>query len=179
MKRLSRVDLGTPILRTKARRLTINEIKSQKIQKLLKEMFFTLKEVKGVGLAAPQINRGIQLAVINIPPIQRKPHAKIKKRLRYAMINPRIVRSSKKKIAMVEGCISFPDIFGRVWRPSQIDVEYRDQTGELLRRRVSGLESIVWQHEYDHLHGRLWVDGRVDTASFMSRRQYLNQKPNS
>ena len=172
-KTLKRVELGDPVLRKKSRRLTLQEVHSSATQNLIKQMYDTLKRSGGVGLAAPQIGKSLAIAVVNIRPNRYHPNQK--KRLRFVMINPRIIKVSKKRTKLVEGCLSFVDIFGEVERPSQVWVEYRDEQGQLVKRSFHGLHAKVFQHEYDHLQGVVWIDRATNTKTFMSRAWYLAQ----
>ena len=171
---MPRLELGDPMLRLRSKKLTKEEILSEEIQELIASMYYTLKRSGGVGIAAPQVGISKQLSVVNIRP--SKYHPMQKKNVRFVMINPRIISFSAKKTKMHEGCLSFLDLFGEVERPSQVDVEYRNQKGELIKKRLHGLHAKVFQHEYDHLHGEVWIDKATNTKSFMTKKHYLLMK---
>src|ERR1700728_2596453 len=114
MKRLPRSYFGDPILRTKAKIVAIRDIGTPSFQKLLREMFFTMRRVGGVGLAAPQIGKSIQLAVIEITKTGLRPG--VVPLGPTVIVNPVIVRRSKKLVADWEGCLSFPGARGLVPR---------------------------------------------------------------
>ncbi len=171
---LPRTLLGDKLLRSHARQVTKSEMLTPEFQQLIRDMFYSLRRIGGVGLAAPQVGVGKRVAIISINP--KDVRATHKKHIKITMINPKIIASSKKTIKMYEGCLSFMDLYGEVERPSQIDVEYRDKTGSLIKKRLSGLTARVFQHELDHLDGIVWIDKTNKTRSFMTRQFYLLKK---
>lgn len=120
------------------------------IQQLIPIMFDSLRVANGVGLAAPQINRSLRLAVIEIEGV------------RTVMINPKITSYSREKILFEEGCLSLPGEFLLIERSEQITVRYEDEHGKEIKKRASGLFAIIVQHEVDHLDGVL-ISDRVKT----------------
>jgi peptide deformylase len=109
-------------------------------------MVETMHAANGIGLAAPQINRGERIAVIA--------HADGD----FAIVNPRIVRRSILRERSEEGCLSVPGVYGLVDRARAVTVEYTTLTGAPVRRTVRGLLARVFQHEIDHLDGHLFLD---------------------
>ncbi len=116
------------------------------IQNLIPVMFDSLRVAQGIGLAAPQINRSIRLAVIEV------------EGKRTVMINPKITSYSREKILFEEGCLSLPKEYFLIERSERITVRYEDEHGKEVKKRASGLFAIVVQHEVDHLDGVLIVD---------------------
>lgn len=116
------------------------------IQNLIPVMFDSLRVAQGIGLAAPQINRSIRLAVIEV------------EGKRTVMINPKITSYSREKILFGEGCLSLPKEYFLIERSERITVRYEDEHGKEVKKRASGLFAIVVQHEVDHLDGVLIVD---------------------
>ena len=116
------------------------------IQNLIPVMFDSLRVAQGIGLAAPQINRSIRLAVIEV------------EGKRTVMINPKITSYSREKILFEEGCLSLPKEYFLIERSERITVRYEDEQGKEVKKRASGLFAIVVQHEVDHLDGVLIVD---------------------
>lgn len=119
---------------------------SKDIQSLLPEMIATMHKENGVGLAAPQINRSIRLAV-----------AEVDDKIFY-LINPEITSYSQEKILFEEGCLSLPSQFFTIIRSEKITVKYLNEKGLPKKLRATGLLAIVIQHEVDHLDGILIVN---------------------
>jgi len=130
------------------------------LKKLTAEMIETCKKAIGIGLAAPQIGKSIRLCIINLEHLGIAP---------FALVNPKIVKKSWKKIEMEEGCLSIPGVFGIVKRPVKITVEAQNLEGEKNQFVADGLLSRVIQHEIDHLDGILFT-------SKMTRRTQENPK---
>jgi len=135
------------ILRKKSNLVTLDEIKSGKIKKLIKEMRENLVDEKGIGLAAVQI--GVHKRVVLVEVDEGEVNA---------YINPVIKRKSLKKIAIEEGCLSVPGKHGYVKRSETIWLEALDETGKKLKLKARGLPAIVFQHEIDHTNGILFID---------------------
>ena len=182
MKVLTRTQFGNPILREVARELTLTEIKSEKVQNLIRDMRHTLIEKKlGIGLAAPQVGESIALAVIAIRPTKLRP--KIEP-FDLVLINPVITENKGRRKKMWEGCISAgsngtADLFAQVQRYGQIAVEFLDENGTSQSKTLKGLQAQVVQHEVDHLNGILFVDRVKDTSTYMTYREYIKRVKNA
>lgn len=149
-KTLPIVKIPDPILRKKCRDIELIGGKvSEDITKLVSDMYNTMWGI-GVGLAAPQIGRDINLFVINPRGVGKM-----------AFINPKIVDRSKETTYSTEGCLSIPGRRGRVVRNKSVTVEWVDLYGSRMTDEFSGFEAIVIQHEYDHLNGILYIDKLV------------------
>jgi peptide deformylase len=170
MKRLKRTQFGNPILRQKSKAVPVASVKKVFFKKLINEMFFTMRRVKGVGLAAPQINKSIQLAVIQIKKSKIRPE--VKPLPATIIINPRITSISKEKDLDWEGCLSFPNVRGLVPRYSCITVEYINEKGEKQKVKLEGFQARVFQHEIDHLKGILYIDRMSDMKKLVTLSEF-------
>ena len=152
------VYLPEPILRRKAKPVTKFD---KELQTLIDDMIETMREAPGVGLAAPQVNIPLQLAVIeyaegedeeqpeDAPPPQKK---------LFVIINPEITKVSEEKVFGVEGCLSIPGLIGEVERHEAIQVKALNRHGQPFKVKVDGWMARIFQHEIDHLHGELFTD---------------------
>jgi peptide deformylase len=128
------------------------DLKDGSIAKLAKEMFLLMYAAEGVGLAAPQVGVNQRLMVYN-------PTGDSKKWLdEVVLVNPRIVEKSEATDVETEGCLSFPDMNGPVERPKWIKVEAMNLKGKTIKRKYTGWEARIFQHEYDHLDGVVYID---------------------
>ena len=126
------------------------------LKQLVNDMFETMYKADGIGLAAPQIGRPIQLFVIDADALAKDhPECKDFKRV---MINPEIVDTKDEKITLEEGCLSFPGIHEKVARFASIKVKYTDENLNLCEEMLEGFVARVVQHECDHLEGRVFID---------------------
>lgn len=145
---------GQPVLRKVAEDIPMDY---PNLQELIRDMFETLTESDGVGLAAPQIGKAIRVVVIDLDVISED--APEYKDFRRVYINPHIIEYDDSKTeAMEEGCLSLPGIHEKVTRPTRIHVQYLDENGESHYEWVDGFLARVMQHEFDHLEGKVYVD---------------------
>ncbi len=155
--------LGHPVLRAKARALHPSEIRTPKIQQLIDDMFETMKEYQGVGLAAPQVHEGLRMFVAGFAP-REDPEDEDEDNddgedvPLMAVLNPEIEVVSRDVVEDWEGCLSIPDIRGRVPRARQIVVRGFDRSGRKMELPAFGFTARVIQHESDHLDGVLFFD---------------------
>lgn len=154
------VTYGDPVLRQPA--APIPEV-TDEIRTLARDMFATMRRANGVGLAAEQIGRPIALCVIEIPAsydteTDDGPRLNPDNLLKLALVNPKIVESSKRTWKLSEGCLSFPEISGSVERPWSITIEFTDLQGHPRRETVHGFLARACQHEIDHLNGTVFID---------------------
>lgn len=146
------VAYGNPILKREA-----EEIKEgEDIKDLISDMFDTMDHANGVGLAAPQINKGIRLFVIDSSLMLDDESEE--KGIRRAFINPIILDEYGDEFGFEEGCLSIPDVRAEVIRPEKLTIEYFDENWKLREEEFDGMTARVIQHEYDHLEGILFVD---------------------
>ena len=129
---------------------------TDELRRLTDDMFDTMHAAKGIGLAAPQIGRPERIAVVDVDnnPI--------------VIVNPEIVITEGSAKAE-EGCLSIPEIFGDVERPSRVTIRALDRDGERFELEATELLARCLQHEIDHLHGKLFID----YLSFLKRRSAL------
>ncbi len=167
-KKLTIHQLGNPALREIAQ--PISDVGDRQIQKLIAEMLITLKESRGVGLAAPQIGRSLQLIIIASHPNERYPDAPQMEPT--VMINPQIVTHSLEIEKGWEGCLSVPMIRGQVPRYRNIEVEYLDHQGDRQSTKLTGFVARIFQHEYDHLQGKVFIDRVENTLDLSSEEEY-------
>src|ERR1700757_654477 len=162
---LTIVQAGEPVLRRPARPLRPNEVRSREIRELTQQMKETMHAAPGVGLAAPQIGQGIQLAVIE----DRQEYIKdwtpeqLADRERkvvpfHVIINPTITLIGEERIDFFEGCLSLTDLMALTPRARRVRVEYMDEKGEAKVIEASGWYARILQHEIDHLRGTMYVD---------------------
>lgn len=126
------------------------------LQELIANMFETLKRSEGVGLAAPQIGLPIQLFIVDLDVISEDTPEY--KGYLHTFINPEIIEESEEECSMEEGCLSIPGIHEKVKRPEKVLVKYIDENLEPQEKWLSDFEARVFQHEYDHLEGKMFVD---------------------
>ncbi|MFM7885437.1 MAG: peptide deformylase [Pseudanabaena sp.] len=157
-KKLTIYQLGNAALRESAQ--LISNVHDRDIQQLIDEMLFTLKESRGVGLAAPQVGRSLQLIIVASHPNERYPNAPQMEPT--VMINPRIISYSVETEKGWEGCLSVPMIRGLVPRYREIEVEYLDRQSDRQVTKLTDFVARIFQHEYDHLEGKVFLD-RVET----------------
>ena len=132
-------------LRTVAK--PVEEVNDE-IKQLVSDMFETMKDENGIGLAATQVNRHVQVVVMDVSEDQNEPRV---------FINPEIIRKDGSTISE-EGCLSVPGNYAKVERAESITVKALDQNGESFELDAEGLLAICIQHELDHLNGKLFVD---------------------
>jgi peptide deformylase len=156
------VKYGHPTLRQRGARV---ERVTPEIAALVRDMFETMRDACGIGLAAQQVNRALQVMVIDVREVKDRPStlerdgrsADVHAFMPLALINPEI-KPLGPPVAGAEGCLSFPEIFCDITRPEQIEVTAWDGRGEPIRFRCGGLLARAIQHEHDHLQGVLFVD---------------------
>ncbi len=146
------VAFGNPILKREAEEIHEGE----NINELIQDMFITMDNASGVGLAAPQINKGIRLFVIDSTLMLDEKDEE--KGIRRVFINPIILDEYGDDYSFEEGCLSIPEIRAEIIRPEKLTLEYFDENWKLKEEEFSGMTARVIQHEYDHLEGILFID---------------------
>jgi len=160
--------MGHPVLRAKARPLEKAEIRSAPIQQLIENMFDTMTEYHGVGLAAPQVHEGVRLFVAALEAGDDEGDASEL----IAVINPEIIIVDADVVEDWEGCLSIPDIRGRVPRAREIKVRALDRTCARIELNAHDFPARVIQHETDHLDGVLFFDRMTSLASMTFLDEY-------
>lgn len=161
--------LGEAVLRQKAKE--VENINSKEIQDIIKKMLYCVKQSKGVGLAAPQIFESYQILIISSHPNERYPNAPLLKD--EIIINPKIISKSEIKEKDWEGCLSIPGIRARVPRYKTIEVEYTSIDGSLKLVVFEDFIARVFQHEYDHLNGKVYLDRVEKSKDIISEEVYF------
>jgi len=148
--------MGHPVLRARAREVARVELKHAAVQQLIDDMIDTMHEYHGVGLAAPQIHEGLRIFVAAIAPQEEEPLSPGDEPM--VFINPVITPVGNEIVEDWEGCLSIPDIRGRVPRVRTIKVRALDRTGSPIDITSHDFPARVIQHETDHLDGVLFFD---------------------
>ena len=175
--RLKIVQVGEPVLRQAARRLTPDDIRSRDTQQLIEWMRETMYDAPGVGLAAPQVGLGLQLAVIEDKPEYIKDNpAAAKERDRkpvpfHVIVNPAITLLDDPGIEFFEGCLSLAGFTAVVPRARRVRVDCLDHNGKSKTIEASGWYARILQHEIDHLQGTVYID-RMYARTFMEMENY-------
>lgn len=130
------------------------------LKELAKAMNETMIRENGIGLAAPQIGKNIRLIVVKVGDEGDHYHA---------YVNPEIVFTSDKTVAIEEGCLSLPGVFGYIQRSSKIRFQYWDLDGKKQSGKARGMEAIVLQHEIDHINGSLIINRPIQVTQGMDR----------
>ncbi|OGF51670.1 peptide deformylase [Candidatus Giovannonibacteria bacterium RIFCSPLOWO2_02_FULL_43_11b] len=162
-------------LRQVAKGVPPDEIKSGKIQELIRDMSDTLHSIDiGIGLAAPQTGYSLRIFIISeeakvvkrdenkVDRVEYKKHKAERKWKHFVFINPKLIRISEEKHIVPEGCLSVDKIFGEVKRSKRAVIEAYNESGKKFRRSASGLFAQAMQHETDHLNGVLFIDTAVN-----------------
>ncbi len=165
--------LGHPVLRQVA--LPIYNIRDSWSKSLIQDLLETLHHLHGVGIAAPQVGISRRAMVVASHPNSRYPNAP--KMEPTVMVNPHLINCSDETIKDWEGCLSVPGVRGLVSRYAAVEVGYTDQRGRLQRREFDGFVARIFQHELDHLEGRVFLDHVKNTATdLISDQEYLDRQ---
>ncbi len=156
--------LGHPVLREKARELAPEEMRGAGFAALVEDMMHTMVEYAGVGLAAPQTHHGLRLFVM-------QPDLKDEETLRVA-VNPKVTPLGAEGWEGWEGCLSIPDLHGRVPRNDRVRLEAFDARGQTYSEELEGFAARVCQHEYDHLDGVVFLDRMRDFLNLSFGEEY-------
>lgn len=156
--------LGNPVLRTKAVPVPQDEIATQAFQQFIDDMFETMVEAEGIGLAAPQVSRSQQVVVMECPGDGGFPKT--------VLINPKIVFYGPQQVENWEGCLSVDGLRGKVTRPSMIRVQALDRYGAPVDFEATGLFAVCVQHELDHLIGKVFLDRMTELSSLTQLEEF-------
>lgn len=158
------VAYGDPILRKVTRPIEKDELD---VKTIAQNMFETMYNASGVGLAAPQVGLDIRLFVVDGSPMAddeedleegEEPENPELIGFKKIFINPEIIEETGEKWAFEEGCLSIPGLRGDVYRPSDVKIRYYDEEWNFHEETFTGIAARIIQHEYDHLEGKLFVD---------------------
>jgi len=160
--------LGQPVLREPAQ--PIVNPRDPAIQALIDDMLATVADANGVGIAAPQVFEPLALFIVASRPNPRYPHAPEMEPT--AMLNPELLWASNETEPGWEGCLSVPGVRGVVRRNRRVGVRYLTREGEIREEEYEGLLARVFQHEFDHINGLVFLD-RTDSRELVSEKEYL------
>lgn len=162
------IQLGHPLLRSSAQ--LVDNIQDQNIQNLIDNLIATVGQANGVGIAAPQVAESYRLFIVASRPNLRYPNAPTMEPT--AIINPQILAHSSEVVKGWEGCLSIPEIRGYVPRYEAIEIEYTDRNGELQKQELTDFVARIFQHEYDHLNGIVFLDRLESTQDIITEQEY-------
>jgi peptide deformylase len=174
------VAYGDPILRKVTRPIEKEEVD---IHAITQNMFETMYNASGVGLAAPQVGLDIRLFVVDGSPMAddedeleegEEPENPELVGFKKVFINPEIIEETGEKWAFEEGCLSIPGLRGDVMRPANVKIRYRDENWEEHEETFTGIAARIIQHEYDHLEGKLFVDYLPALKKQMIKKKLTN-----
>jgi peptide deformylase len=169
------IQLGNPTLRQKS--TLVENIPDDRIQKLIENLMATVAQANGVGIAAPQVAQLYRLFIVASRPNPRYPNAPEMEPT--VMINPIITAHSTEIVKGWEGCLSVPGIRGLVPRYQTIEVEYTDKDGNLHKRELTDFVARIFQHEYDHLDGIVFIDRVDSTLDLITEQEYQTRIVNN
>jgi peptide deformylase len=169
---------GDPILRAKGKRVAAIDAR---VSELVANMLETMREAKGIGLAAQQVGEALQLTVIDVGGIEDRPSTmklngtEVDPRLSMPLVllNPELSLGEETELG-AEGCLSFPEISGDIWRATSVVARAQTLEGEPLEIEATGLLARALQHEVDHLNGILFID-RMSAATKVALRSRLKR----
>jgi peptide deformylase len=162
--------IGHPVLRERAREVTREELASAATQQLVSDMIDTMRDASGAGIAANQVYEPLRICVIEVdrnPRYPYKPDWPLT-----VLVNPRVEAQDDETFLNFEGCLSVPNLRGQVPRFTVVRVRAWDRSGRDVDFEVRGLTAGTFQHEVDHLDGKLFVDRVVDTRTLCTWAEY-------
>jgi len=158
------IQLGAPILRQEARSVSLEELKSSECQNFIDDLVETMRAAHGAGLAANQVAHPVRICVVEVqannPRYPYKPQIPLR-----IMVNPVVVPIGDTTFLNYEGCLSVPNLRGQVYRYQHVKLTYQDRQGASHEEEVIGVTAGTYQHELDHLDGKLFLDRVHDTKS--------------
>lgn len=164
---------GQPILTKKAEPITKDY---PELYEMIDNMWETMYDASGIGLAAPQIGKAIRLFIVDTQQMKEKNKEESKVGIKKVFINPVILEESGNLWSYEEGCLSIPDIRGEVERKSCVKINYFNEQFEPIEEIFDGMEARVIQHEYDHIEGRLFIEYLSPAKKIILRGKLENIK---
>jgi peptide deformylase len=161
--------LGANVLRLQAQ--AVDDMQSAEIQQIIETLQDTLATTQGVGIAAPQISISKQIIIVASRPTPRYPSAPLMEPT--VMINPGFKTLSDCREKGWEGCLSIPGIRALVPRYKEILINYTNQQGVLVEAKLEGFVARVFQHEFDHLEGKVYLDRVEDNRDIFAESEYF------
>jgi peptide deformylase len=162
--------MGNPVLRQAAEPIDVDDLMGDEVQVLIEDMLDTVDDYQGIGLAAPQVHVSSRIIVVCPPNGDREDGEEELPPL--ALVNPEVTPCGEEKVTDWEGCLSIPDIRGRVPRNAAIEVTALNREGTQKKFRAEGYLARIIQHEVDHLDGVLFLDRMPDLQSLCFLSEY-------
>jgi peptide deformylase len=162
--------IGNPILRQVARKLTREELERPETQRFIDDLVETMLDANGAGIAAPQVHESISVCVLHVkdnPRYPYKPNIPLT-----VLVNAEVEATATETFLNYEGCLSVPNLRGEVPRFTEVRVRAWDRQGQPLDIQARGLTAGTYQHEIDHLQGKLFVDRVVDPTSLCTWQDF-------
>jgi peptide deformylase len=156
--------LGNPVLRQIAAKVDPRDIGMKDLQRFIDDLLETMLDEPGIGLAAPQVSRSIQLCVMGCEGEDGFPQT--------ILINPKIVFYGPQQVENWEGCLSVDGLRGKVTRPSVVRVKALDRDGKSMDFEATGLYAVCIQHEMDHLIGKMFLDRMTDMSTLTQLHEF-------
>jgi len=164
--------LGNPILREISKQVDLKELADQQgeLQGFIDDMIDTMREEDGVGLAAPQVNRSLQIVVLEYENNERYPdESSIPLTV---LVNPVLSDYGEEKVLGWESCLSLVDFRGLVPRSTSVTLKAYNRDGDRIEKRATGFEAVVLQHEIDHLNGKVFLDRMEDLTKLAYQEEF-------
>ena len=164
------VEIGNPALRQIAKSVPEDEIPSKRIQRLVEDLIETMRYANGAGLAATQITVPLRVCVVEVkknPRYPYKPDIPLT-----VLINPKVTFLTDKRMHVYEGCLSVPNLRGKVERCLEIKVEAFDRNGNNISFISKGISAGTFQHELDHLDGLIYTDKIKDPSTLCTLKEF-------
>ena len=171
MRRPLRIaQIGHPILRQPTRMLTREELLSEEIQSFLDDLVETMREASGAGLAANQVYQSLRICAVEVRNNSRYPYRpNIPLTI---LVNPILTPASDETFVNYEGCLSVPNLRGQVRRHCEVHVDALDREGNSISTVVKGMTAATYQHEVDHLEGKIFLDRVEDPNSVVTLENF-------
>lgn len=163
-------ELGDPTIRKVAKAVSTAEIRNKKFHKFVADLISTCKAKDGVGIAAPQVGESKRVFIVWSRPGKRY-RKNVPKMEPLVIINPKIISKSKKMLKDWEGCLSIPGIRGLVARNVSVEIEFLTSDGRKISSKFSGFPARIFQHEFDHLNGVVFID-RANPKDIVTEKEY-------
>jgi len=170
MTLLKIAQIGNPVLRQQARRVSPEELASPEFQTFIDDLVETMHDANGAGLAANQVYRPVQVCALEVkdnPRYPYKPNIPLT-----ILVNPVLTPIGDERFENYEGCLSVPDLRGEVWRHAQLRVQALNRHGAPIDTVTRGITAGTYQHECDHLEGKLFVDRVHDPRSLCTWKEF-------
>ncbi|MBY5161226.1 peptide deformylase [Salsipaludibacter albus] len=167
------VHVGDPVLRAGTREVTRDELASSEVQRLIDDLVATMRDADGAGIAAPQVGSDLRIAIAEVSPETANRRYPYKPPIPLTvLVNPRLRPVGEETVAINEGCLSVPGLRGVLERHVTVEVTWWDRDGIEHVEERRGLTAGTFQHEVDHLDGRVFLDRVTDPTTFTTWDNY-------